>query len=117
MITSRRGCDRLDRDLPTTLALHRDRADLVLLALEDDELDRHAVRARILELHFLDLEIEIALVAVKLRELFLVVVELVVLELVRAGEPREEPVLLGLEETGGSAVLPKPKKEDPDDKP
>ena len=57
-----------------------DRADLVLRAFVDDEPDDHGPGRRIDELHVLDLEINVALVAVKLGQLLLVLLELLVLE-------------------------------------
>ena len=49
------------------------------------------------ELHVLDLEIDVAVVAVEVRQRVLVLLELIVLEVAAAGEPGKHPMLAGLD--------------------
>ena len=74
-----------------------DGADLVLPAFEHVKLDVHRVRRRMVQLHVLDLKIEVAVVAVKIRQRVAVVVEVVLLEIPAAGQPGKHPAPPGLE--------------------
>ena len=73
------------------------RADFILAAFIDDDADHQRPRSRMLELDVLDVEINVALIAIKFRELLLVIVELFVLENSAAGHPGEHPMLPGLD--------------------
>ena len=82
--------DLFGRELRITLKLNR--TDLVASALVNDEADRHPCGAYGVELHLLEIEVYVALVPVKISELFLVLLKLFLLELAAAGQPGKHPV-------------------------
>src|SRR5207253_11214653 len=58
----------------------------------DDEADDHRPGIGIYKLDVLDLEIDVTIVPVEFAELFLVVLELLILKIAAAGNPGEHPM-------------------------
>src|SRR5581483_5696063 len=84
-----------------------DGSHVVLCAFVNDEADHHRARRGIKEFDFLDLEIQVAplpwfagAIAVEVRQLLLVFLELLVLEDAAAGNPGKHPVFAGLDHLG-----------------
>src|SRR5262249_31142280 len=79
------------------IALEFDGADPVLLPFRDNKPDDHMARIRVLELNVLNLEIDIAIIAVKLRQLLLVIIKLLILQNTRTSDPGKHPTLPGFD--------------------
>ncbi len=74
------------------ISLELNRADFVAPAFVNDEADHHPCGADGVELHLLEIEVDEALVPVKIPQLFLVFLKLFFLELAAAGQPGKHPV-------------------------
>ena len=74
-----------------------DGADFILCALRDHKAERHVLGVLVIKLHIFQLEIDVAFVAIKIRELILVLFELLVFEHTTAGNPGEHPMTARLD--------------------
>src|SRR6266481_6754943 len=80
------------------VSLERHGAHLVLSALVNDKLDVHPRGRGMGDVDLRDLEIDVALVSVKIPEFVLVIFKLLLLEHAAPGEPGERPVPPGLDD-------------------
>ena len=74
------------------------RANLVLRTLIDHEPDDHCPWSRVQNLHFLNLKVDVAVIAKKFPQLLLIVLKLLVLKKAAAGNPGKHPVFAGLDD-------------------
>ena len=79
------------------VALEGDIADLILISLVQVQADHHPALLRVLELDLANLEVDVALILIKLGEHLEVLVPLVGLELAAAGQPRHPPAFACLD--------------------